>query len=229
LSKRYKKANIYAVDISEQMLKQARKQTSRWFSKQQVIRADAVQLPFADRSIDLLLSNLMLQWCNPLDEVFTELVRVLKPKGMILFSTLGPDTLKELRHSWAQVDDAIHVNHFVDMHEIGDTLLRVGFSDPVMDVDWLTINYHDVFTLMSALKNVGAHNVTIGRSRNLTGKGKLKAMIAAYEHYRSPEGFLPATYEVIYGYALGKKENVSRSQSIDTAKIPISEIRQKYK
>ncbi|MDY6991369.1 MAG: malonyl-ACP O-methyltransferase BioC [Pseudomonadota bacterium] len=205
LRQHYPQALIYSVDLSQQMLKQAQKRVSRWFSRQWMICADAVQLPVADHSIDLIVSNLMLQWCPQTETVFTEWVRILKPEGRLLFSTFGPDTLQELRHSWATVDKASHVNHFWDLHTLGDQLVAAGFKDPVLDIDWLTWRYQTVFQLMQTLKHIGAHNVTLKRPRGLTGKHKLQAMIAAYEHYRLADGYLPVTYEVIYGYALGSQ------------------------
>lgn len=204
LSKRYKRSMVYSIDISLKMSREARKKAPWWFSKPHFICADAAQLPLADNSIDLLISNLMLQWCNDIHIVFAEFARVLKPEGALFFSTLGPDTLKELRHSWAQVDDASHINRFLDMHEIGDALLQAGLSHPVMDVDRFQYTYKDVKQLMTELKNIGAHNLTLGRPRGLTGKGKFQAMLSAYEQYRLAEGTLPATYEVVYGHAWGK-------------------------
>jgi malonyl-CoA O-methyltransferase len=206
LSRNYKQADIYIVDISEKMIIEASKKAPKWFSKQHLVCADAAQLPFVDNSVDLLISNLMLQWCNDIATVFAEFARVLKPDGALFFSTLGPDTLKELRQSWASVDNDNHVNQFLDMHDYGDALLRAGLINPVMDVDRLEFTYPDVKQLMKALKQIGAHNITAGRSRSLTGKKKFQSMLAAYEKYRSLEGFLPATYEVVYGHALGKRK-----------------------
>ncbi len=200
LSKQYKDANVYAVDISNQMLTQA-----ATLSKQHFICADAAELPIADNSINLLVSNLMLQWCQDINSVIQEFARVLKPDGALFFSSFGPDTLKELRASWATVDDAIHVNSFIDMHHYGDSLLQAGLKNPVMDVDRLQWQYKEVKALMRELKNIGAHNINSERSRGLMGKHKFQAMIAAYEKYRLKDGLLPVTYEVIYGHALGKQ------------------------
>lgn len=220
LSQHYKKADIYIVDISEKMIIAASKKAPRWFSKQHFVCADAAQLPFIDDSVDLLISNLMLQWCNDIPAVFAEFARVLKPDGALFFSTLGPDTLKELRQSWASVDNGSHVNHFLDMHDYGDALLRAGLINPVMDVDRLQFTYTDVKQLMKTLKQIGAHNITAGRSRSLTGKGKFQAMLAAYEKYRSPEGLLPATYEVVYGHTLGKRK-IEPASDAPPAAVPI--------
>ena len=112
---------------------------------------DAERLPLADGSIDLILSNLMLQWCDP-DRVFAEFRRVLAPNGLLTFTTLGPDTLKELRSAWGQVDSHTHVNQFIDMHDIGDSLVRNGFAAPVLDVERYTLSYLDVRKLAADLK-----------------------------------------------------------------------------
>jgi len=117
-----------------------------------------------------------------------------------MFSTFGPDTLKELRLAWSTADGFSHVSRFPDMHDVGDALVRARFADPVMDIDRVTLTYEDVGGLMRDLKVLGAHNVTQGRLRGLTGKGRMQAMRAAYESFRS-EGLLPASYEVVYGHA----------------------------
>ena len=150
--------------------------------------------------MDLLFSNLALQWCLDLDQTFNEFRRVLKPGGLLMFTTFGPDTLRELRSCWSQVDGYTHVNNFFDMHDVGDALVRNSFAEPVMDMELLTMTYKDVPSLMRDLKTIGAHNVTQGRSRKLTGKGRLQRVNAAYEQYRS-DGVLPVSYEVVYGHA----------------------------
>ncbi|MDM8562527.1 malonyl-ACP O-methyltransferase BioC [Candidatus Marithioploca araucensis] len=214
LNQQYKAARIYGIDISTKMLQVASKKRLGEASQPFFLCADAAQLPIADNSIDLLISNMMLQWCNDIQAVFSEFARVLKPDGALFFSSLGPDTLKELRNSWATVDNASHVNRFIDMHHYGDALLQAGLCNPVLDVDRLELSYRDVKQLMRELKNVGAHNIMVGRAKGLMGKGKFKQMLTAYEEYRSPEGFLPATYEVVYGHALGKIEPFSENEAI---------------
>ena len=196
---RYKKAQVVALDIALPMLWRARKR-GRWLRKPRCVCADAERLPFADSSFDLVFSNLMLQWCVELEVVFTELQRVLRPGGLLLFTSFGPDTLHELRGSWQQVDGYSHVNAFADMHDVGDALLRTRFADPVMDVERLTVTYADVWKLMRELKQIGAHNVTLGRPRGLTGKARMQRLVGAYEHYRS-QGVLPASYEIVNGHA----------------------------
>jgi len=196
---RYKKADIVALDIAQGMLRQAGKR-GRWLRRPRCVCADAECLPFSDASFDLVHSSLMLQWCNDLDAAFAELQRILRPGGLVLFTSLGPDTLKELRNSWARVDSDAHVNAFQDMHDVGDALLHARFSDPVMDVERITMTYQDVWQLMRELKQIGAHNVTAGRPRGLTGKSHMQRLVEAYEPYRE-NGVLPASYEIVNGHA----------------------------
>ena len=203
LKQHYPAANIFALDIARSMLLEAKKKQGWWQRLRQpvkLITGDAESLPLADASVDLLFSNLAVQWCLDLDQTFREFKRVLKPGGLLMFTTFGPDTLKELRSCWSQVDGYTHVNNFIDMHDIGDALIRSSFAEPVMDMELLTMTYSDVPGLMRDLKSVGAHNVTRGRSRKLTGKGRLQQVIDAYEQFRS-DGVLPASYEVVYGHA----------------------------
>ena len=163
---------------------------------------DALRLPLQAGSVDLIFSNLMLQWCEPLDAALAEVRRVLKPSGFFAFSTFGTDTLHELRSAWAQADGYNHVNHFPDIHEVGDALVRAGLVEPVLDVDHIEVGYSDALALMRDLKAIGAHNVTAGRPRALAGRSRLQRMQQAYEAYRR-DGRLPATYEVIYGASWG--------------------------
>jgi malonyl-CoA O-methyltransferase len=126
LIRRYPKALVIALDSSARMLQAAGRRQS-WLRRFARVHADAERLPLADSSVDLILSNLMLQWCNP-DPVFAEFRRVLAPQGLFSFTTLGPDTLRELRSAWSEVDSRTHVNQFIDMHDIGDALVRGGFA-----------------------------------------------------------------------------------------------------
>jgi malonyl-CoA O-methyltransferase len=198
LIRRYPKSLVIALDASRPMLQAARRQQS-WLRRFARVCADAQRLPLADASVDLILSNLLLQWCDP-DAVFAEFRRVLAPQGLLHFTTLGPDTLRELRSAWSKVDSHTHVNQFLDMHDIGDALVRAGFASPVLDVERYTLSYVDVRRVASDLKATGAHNATFGRSRGLTGRGRFKALQTAYESYRQ-DGRLPATYEVVFGHA----------------------------
>jgi malonyl-CoA O-methyltransferase len=163
----------------------------------------------------------MLQWCEPPDAVFAEVRRVLKPQGVFLFASFGPDTLRELREAWASVDQHTHVNRFIDMHDLGDAMIRAGLAEPVLDVERFTLTYPDVMGLMRELKAIGAHNVTAGRPAGLTGRNALKQMTAAYEPCRR-DGVLPASYEVVYGQAWGNDQPM---RGLDgEVRIPINKI-----
>ncbi len=199
LLKRYPKAEVVALDFAEPMLSRARNRGG-WWRKPHCVCADLEALPLAADSVDLLWSNLALQWLNDLDTAFAEAWRVLRPGGLFMFTSFGPDTLKELRAAWAAVDGASHVSPFLDMHDVGDALVRARFADPVMDAEQLTLTYRDARQLMAELKGIGAHNVTSARPRGLTGKTRLSTMLSAYEGFRV-DGRLPATYEVVYGHA----------------------------
>jgi malonyl-CoA O-methyltransferase len=225
LQQRYPQAQIIAMDAAFGMLQYSAQQRSvlqRMFSKDvSRVCADAFCLPLKTASVDVVFSNLMLQWCDPPDAVFAELRRVLKPEGVLLFSSFGPDTLRELRQAWAAVDDHTHVNRFIDMHDLGDAMLRAGLAEPVLDVERFTLTYADVMTLMRELKAIGAHNVTAGRRHGLTGRTALKQMIAAYEAQRR-EGSLPASYEVVYGQAWGNDRPIRGFDG--EVRIPINRI-----
>jgi malonyl-CoA O-methyltransferase len=198
LKRRYPKALVIALDSSQRMLQAAHRQQS-WLRRFARVCADAARLPLADGSVDLILSNLMLQWCDP-DAVFAEFRRVLAPHGLVSFTTLGPDTLRELRSAWEKVDSRSHVNQFIDMHDIGDALVRGGFASPVLDVERYTLTYLDLRRVAADLKATGARNATVGRAKGLTGRRRFAALQSAYEAFRQ-DGRLPATYEVVFGHA----------------------------
>ncbi len=211
LGRQYRKAHIISLDLAPRMLQYARqrngwlhKQLNKLTTKNSYVCADAEQLPVADHGVELIFSNATLQWCDDLGHTFAEFRRVLKPGGLLMFSTFGPDTLKELRQSWqvadAESSETVHVHDFIDMHDLGDAMLRAGLADPVMDVENFTLTYPDVYQLMRELKTLGAHNMANERRHTLTGKTRLKNMAIAYEKLRD-HGTLPVTYEVVYGHA----------------------------
>jgi malonyl-CoA O-methyltransferase len=196
-------AQVLAIDIAEGMLRAMPRKRWPWRRPGFVrICADAGALPLAARSVDLIYSNLMLQWCDRPDAVFRELARVLKPGGVLLFSTFGPDTLNELRSAWAAADDHSHVSLFADMQQLADGLMRAGFAEPVTDLEHYRLHYPDPHALMRELKQLGARNATRSRTRGLTGRARMQTMLDAYERVRTPAG-LPATFEVIFGAAFG--------------------------
>ena len=226
LKKTYPLAEIIGFDQSFGMLKQAQAQkTKDEFSKFHCLGGQAESLPFSAHTFDLVYSNLMLHWSTDFSATLNELRRVLKPGGLLLFSIVGADTLKELRYSWAQVDDKPHVHVFPDMHDLGDSLLQAAFSDPVMDVDYFTLLYSDIFSLMKELKELGVQNLSIDRHRGLTPKRSLQTLIQAYEVFRTSAGKLPATWEIIYGHAwTSMQETVETKQGTNEIQISVQEI-----
>ena len=215
LGQRYPKARLIALDIAVPMVERARARTPRWrrmlgAAAPEVLCADMQRLPLAAGSCGMVWSNLALQWCDDPERVFAEMRRVLLPGGLLMFSTFGPDTLKELRAAYEGTDRHVHVNRFIDMHDLGDMLVRCGFADPVMDMEPLTLTYSTVRDLMRDLKAIGARNLMHGRPAGLFGKAAFQTVAQRYETYRR-DGKLPATFEVVYGHAWQPQPRVGPS------------------
>jgi malonyl-CoA O-methyltransferase len=199
LKQRYRTAEVIALDLSSAMLIEANRRQG-WLRRFHRVAADAHRLPLKDASVELVFSNLMLEWCHDPDAVFQEIRRVLKPGGLLTFATLGPDTLRELRQAWREVDGYTHIHRFIDMHDLGDALMRAGLAEPVMDTERLTVTYPDADALMRELVATGARNVASGRARGLTTRARLEAVRRAIAP-TSPGGALPVSAEVVYGHA----------------------------
>jgi malonyl-CoA O-methyltransferase len=168
----------------------------------------------------------MLQWCDP-DAAFAEFRRVLTPHGLLTLTTFGPDTLRELRAAWAEVDPYSHVHSFIDMHDLGDALVRNGFASPVLDVERFTLNYSEVRAVAADLKALGAHNAAATRVKGLTSPRKYAAMQAAYEKFRQ-DGRLPATYEVVFAHAWVPAQS-ARRDSGDGSVVSLAEIKRQLR
>lgn len=214
LQVRFPSANLLGLDLAPAMLRRARAKfpasswgqrlaarlTSATFASVEFVCADMERLPFKPNSLDLIWSSLTLQWANDLEGTLRDCHRSLAPGGLMMFATFGPDTLKELRAAFANIDSTPHVNRFADLHDIGDMLVNTGFANPVMEMEMLTLTYHDLKALMIDLKGIGAHNAAVARRRGLMGKSAWQKLEQEYECHRI-EARLPATYEVIYGHA----------------------------
>jgi malonyl-CoA O-methyltransferase len=222
LAQRFPDAEIVALDLALPMLQLAAAGAP---ASARFVCADAQALPLADASVDLVHSSLCLQWCDDPGLALAEFARVLRPGGVLLFSTFGPDTLKELRAAFAAVDATPHVSRFIDMHDIGDGLLATGFRDPVLERDDFTLTYADARTLMRELHAIGAGNADAQRTRALTGKAHLARVVAAYETFRD-NGVLPATYEVVYAQALAPDPGQPRRHGgADIATFSVDRLR----
>jgi malonyl-CoA O-methyltransferase len=210
---------MVALDIALGML-QAARGTSSWWRKlfagnaPRYVCADMEALPLTSNSMDMLWSNLAVQWCNDLPATLVEFQRVLKVDGLLMFSTFGPDTLQEIRTAFKGVDGYNHLNRFADMHDIGDMLVAGGFAEPVMDMEYITLTYNDVKAVMQDLRSIGAHNATSGRATGMMGKNAWGKVLLNYEALRR-DGKLPATFEVIYGHAWKPKpKNIADGRAI---------------
>jgi malonyl-CoA O-methyltransferase len=222
MRKRWKGAQVIALDLAAPMLRRLK---PGWLRPLLPVNADARALPFADASIDLLFSNLCVQWIDDLPALFDEFRRVLRPGGYFAFSTFGPDTLHELRAAWAQADRVPHVNEFSDIARVGDALMRAGFRDPVLDAEHFTLTYPDARSLMRELKAIGATNADARRARGLTGRKNFRRAVDAYEAWRV-DGVLPATYEVIYAHAWAPKPGQPRrARGGEIASFPVERLR----
>ena len=204
---RYPRARVLALDVALAMARRSRARRPRWKglfdwrgARLAAVCGDIERLPFAAGRVDMIWSNLSLQWMTEPKRAFAEMHRVLAPGGLLLFSSFGPDTLKELRAAFQGVDRHTHVHRFIDMHDIGDMLVGGGFADPVMDMEVVTMTYPGVRELMRDLKAIGARNMTLGRRAGLGGRSWLEHVARNYEACRR-DGRLPATFEVIYGHA----------------------------
>lgn len=222
LLKRYPQAQVIALDLAPAMLAHARRRGRLW-RRPLCLAADAEALPLKRGSVDLIVSNLALPWLTELDRAFAGFARVLKPGGLLLFSSVGPDTLKELRQAWAAADDGMHVHDFVDMHNVGDGLMRAGFINPVMEAEHITLTYRDLDALVRDLRDTGAVNIAAGRRAGLTTPRTAAAMRAAYERFRQPDGRLPATCEIVFGHAWAP-QSLPQRRSNGAVGVPIASI-----
>lgn len=229
LLKKYPDAHVISLDFAMSMLRKTRALnasiTQRFkcligLNQQSYLCADLEQLPLAANSVDMFWSNLAIQWSNNLDAVFADIHRIMRTDGLLMFSTLGPDTLKELRAA-SSADGNVHVNRFLDMHDIGDALVRAGFADPVLDVERVVLTYDDVISVMRDLKSIGAHNATDGRVRGLQGRKFLQNLTQQYEQFRK-DGKLPATFEVIYGHAWKPIAKPKKKFDLDPSFSPVT-------
>jgi malonyl-CoA O-methyltransferase len=218
LAARYATASVLAVDVSAGMLRAAG-------SRERVVAigGDAERLPLRSHCVDLLFANLVLPWCRP-DVVFAEAARVLAPGGILLFATLGPESLAEIRRAFAAVDHGIHVHAAFDVQDLGDLAMRAGLAEPVLDVDRLAVTYADPAALWRDIKAVAAGNVAGGRRRALTGRtrwSRAEARLAPVAGQR-----FSVTVELIFGQAFGRGPEPTRRRAggVTEIAVPIERI-----
>ena len=224
MRKRWPKAQVVALDLALPMLREAKKQ-SGWWKPFQRVCADLRALPLAEGSVDVLFCNLSLQWVDDLPAAFNGFRRVLKPGGLLVCSTFGPETLQELRDAFAHADAVPHVSPFPQIAQFGDALMMAGFRDPVLDRDRFTLTYDDLPALMRELRAMGATNALQQRRHTLTGRARFAAAADAYEPLRRADGKLPSTWDVIYAHAWAPPPGAPiRGQGEDIAAVPLAKI-----
>ena len=213
LQKTYPAAQILGMDASNAMLNEAKapapamRSLNQMLSRLMPARAgvdllcgDFGTLPFGPNSLDLVWSNLALHWHPQPDRVFAEWRRVLRVDGLLMFSNFGPDTFKELRAAFAELDESPHTLPFVDMHDFGDQLVEAGFSTPVMDAERITVTSGTVEALLADVRAIGG-NPLATRRRGLIGRAAWQRMVDALEAQRGADGKIGLSFEVIYGHA----------------------------
>lgn len=226
LSQRYPRAQIVGMDMALPMLQTIRTRES-WLARTlreagrlagllgirsehaNLTCADLARLPFAARSFDMAWSNLALHWCNDVPAVLQELHRVIRVDGLLSFTTLGPDSLRELRAACRQAGLPGRVHGFIDMHDLGDMLVHAGFAEPVMDMERITLTYADLTALIQDLRWAGAVSALQSRTRGLVTPRQWQRLVLTYDAQRRDEADtlgeiasrLPATFEIVYGHA----------------------------
>ncbi|PZO05636.1 MAG: malonyl-[acyl-carrier protein] O-methyltransferase BioC [Lysobacteraceae bacterium] len=223
MKKRWPRAEVIALDAALPMLREVPKSTRFWRPVKRVC-ADVSQLPLADQCTDVIFSSLCLQWLDNLPAVLAEFRRVLRPDGLLLFTTFGPDTLLELRDAYLAAGETPPLSPFAAIQQVGDAMLAAGFKDPVLERDRFTLTYPDLRALMHELRAIGAGDARSGRRRGLGGRARLQRVTAAYEPLRS-DGVLPSTWEVITAQAWGPAPGAPRRDGGgDLASFPADRI-----
>ena len=225
MKRRWSGSEVIALDLALPMLREVPKQT-RWWRPVRRSNAEATQLPLADGTVDVVFSSLCLQWVPDLPAALAEFRRVLRPDGLLLFATFGPDTLIELREAYLAAGEAQPpLSSFAAIQPVGDALLAAGFRDPVLDRDDFTLTYPDVRTLLHELRAIGAGDARAQRPRGLAGKSRHAAMTAPYETRRDAGGRLPSTWEVITAMAWAPPPGAPRREAgVDIAAVPVASI-----
>jgi malonyl-CoA O-methyltransferase len=201
LKRSFRKAQVIALDSSRAMLAQLRRR-STLLRPLKTVCADISALPFSSQSADLVFSNLASFWCADPMAMFSEFRRVLRPDGMLLFSTLAPGTFRELDEAWSGTDSAIEFPDFPDLLEIGDALMAAGFREPVMDTEKIVVSYSRLDSLLDELEATGMSLLVRGWNRS---ESRITLLDRMYPRLPG-EDKLPLSFVINYGVAFGPAE-----------------------
>ena len=215
ISALYPNAKIIPLDFSEEMLRICCSKVN----KANPICADIENIPINESRFDLIISSPTFHWATDLYSTFLKIHKLLKDGGCFLFSSIGPDTLFELREALSKIDNQERVNRFIDMHHYGDALLKIGFTDPVVDNEKIIVEYQSFSDVLQSLKKIGANTVEKVADKKLTRRDYIGA---SHGYSINENSNYPVTYEVLYGLAWKKTPS---NPKINEDVIPIKAIK----
>ena len=228
LRQTFPEARVIGLDASETLLRSAKQSAnaastgveklmkkflpSSWHASNEIdlLCANFAELPFASNSLDVIWSNLALHWHPQPDFVLKEWRRSLRVGGLCMFSCFGPDTLKELRQAFVDVDEQAHLLDFIDMHDFGDMAVHAGLATPVMDMEKLSLRYEKIEQLLADVRALGGNPLPRPGERVLS-RAKYRQLLERLEAMRGSDGRIPLTIEVVYGHAF--KPQASKRES----------------
>ena len=211
---RFRGAIVVSVDPVVGLLHRAQSRAPRWLSRHRYVAAEAERLPLSSCSVDLIVSNLAMPWFDPMEDALSECLRTLRPGGLLMLSTLGPDTLKEFASAWSYQSGARRMHPFPDMHVLGDVLVHAGFADVVMDVQRVQYQVPDFRRLCRILSRSGGSGVLSTRRRGLSSAVRFRNAAGRYESQSRPDGALPVTVELVFGHARAPERARQRSSGV---------------
>lgn len=224
LEDKFKETDVLGLDISKKMLHYAQKR-GKWLRKRQVMCADANDMPIHSASVDMIFCNLLFPYIHDCRKILKEILRILRPGGLLVFSSLGPDSLQEIRRSWANIDDDPHVKTFLDIHDVGDSLLAEGFVEPILEIENFQFNFSDTQKMFAELRGLGFRNEDSQRFSFLTSKRRWQRFLEQLLLLKQNQK-IPLTFEIILAHAWKpEQEKVKHKKVRGEISIPISQLK----